>query len=427
MALDLYHRLQQLQKARERGQTPRGTGAPAQPASSEATEHERQSECVERSAAQERAEERAQERERAPIPGWEALGEFVYRRVERSAPLEHDIGLLRDAFLLPGDAPPERLCFYDLETTGLSAGAGTLAFLCGVGRLQADGSVEVVQLFLADYPGEPRFLRELSALFADADHLVSYNGKAFDMNILRNRYIMNRLEPPALGEVDLLYPTRRLYGGSLERCGLTEVGTQLLGLERDGDLPGSMVPDAYLDFLKAGDRRLLDNVFRHHVHDILTLPMLLLEIEAEVARVKRGEDPGRVDGFELGRMLAERARDGSDVQAAERLLWSLLSDGEHRGRAARSVSVGRYLGRHHRRKREWEHARTAWETLVSRWRVVSAAIELSKYFEHRSRELTRARDTLQAALSWPHSRVYREDIRYRLARIERKIAGRARS
>ena len=62
--------------------------------------------------------------------------------------------------LLPVGGQAADMLFFDIETTGLSGGAGTLAFLVGIGK-RIGKKLEVEQLFLRDYPGEPEFLEIL--------------------------------------------------------------------------------------------------------------------------------------------------------------------------------------------------------------------------------------------------------------------------
>ena len=54
-------------------------------------------------------------------------------------------------------ADPRPLLFFDLETTGLSGGAGTLAFLVGCGYFEDDG-FHTLQYFLSGYEAEHELL-----------------------------------------------------------------------------------------------------------------------------------------------------------------------------------------------------------------------------------------------------------------------------
>jgi uncharacterized protein YprB with RNaseH-like and TPR domain len=63
------------------------------------------------------------------------------------------------------DCPPGEWAFLDTETTGLSGGSGTCAFLVGVGRITPEGFC-VRQFFMRDFAEEP------SLLHAVAQHLA---------------------------------------------------------------------------------------------------------------------------------------------------------------------------------------------------------------------------------------------------------------
>src|ERR1017187_6306599 len=67
-----------------------------------------------------------------------------------------------DASLLGITAPLSRWAFLDTETTGISGGSGTYAFLIGVG-VWADGGFRVHQFFMRDFCEEPRTLDALAA------------------------------------------------------------------------------------------------------------------------------------------------------------------------------------------------------------------------------------------------------------------------
>jgi len=84
------------------------------------------------------------------------------------------------------------LLLFDLETTGLSGGAGTIAFLAAFGRFVPPAEIAITQYLLLDYPGEPDFLELVAGEFATnaPPFMVSYNGKSFDSQILRSRLLM---------------------------------------------------------------------------------------------------------------------------------------------------------------------------------------------------------------------------------------------
>ena len=81
--------------------------------------------------------------------------------------------------------------FIDTETTGLAGGTGTYAFLIGCGWLE-DGALRVEQYFMRDHADEPAMMAHLARLISRFDWTVSFNGKSFDLPLLRTRFIMNR-------------------------------------------------------------------------------------------------------------------------------------------------------------------------------------------------------------------------------------------
>jgi len=214
--------------------------------------------------------------------GWDEAAPFVWKRSTLLA-LESEIPPLPGLFLAGPDDLDE-LMFYDFETTGLSGGAGTLIFLAGFGILQ-ENSIRIEQLFLTDYPGEADFLREMSTLLCPDRLYVSYNGKSFDRNILLNRFRLNRMESPAMPrQLDLLYPARALWRRSLENCSLGRIEQDVLGIERDADIPGALIPQCYQDFLRGRDEGCIHRVAAHHLQDIVSLVHLLFLIEGAASK-----------------------------------------------------------------------------------------------------------------------------------------------
>jgi uncharacterized protein YprB with RNaseH-like and TPR domain len=179
---------------------------------------------------------------------------------------------------LPG---PEDILFFDLETTGLSRGAGTTAFLAAFGRLTPSGTgplrLRLDQYLLLDYPGEGDFLAALLPEFEPRPGpplVITYNGKAFDSQILTSRCIMMGIRPPAYHQGDLLHPARRLWKGILPSCSQGEIETAVLGLDRTGDVGGALAPDIWFSFLKSADPRPLLEICGHNQRDVLGLAVL---------------------------------------------------------------------------------------------------------------------------------------------------------
>src|SRR5262249_59459848 len=108
----------------------------------------------------------------------------------------------------------EGTLFVDLETTGLSGGAGTVAFLVGVGWFDL-GAFQVRQFLLTSYASERALLSAVAECFDAAALLVTYNGKTFDVPVMETRWLFHRMPMPleSVRHFDMLHPARRLWGG----------------------------------------------------------------------------------------------------------------------------------------------------------------------------------------------------------------------
>jgi len=171
---------------------------------------------------------------------------------------------------------PEDFLFFDLETSGLSGGAGTVAFLAAFGRFVPGGKLRITQYLLLDYPGENDFLDVVLSEFKNKESvIVSYNGKCFDSQILKTRCLMNRIKPPEYFHADLLHPARRLWKKLLIDCSQSSVETKIIGLDRSGDIPGALAPEIWFKFLKTGETERLLGICDHNVSDITGLSSIL--------------------------------------------------------------------------------------------------------------------------------------------------------
>jgi len=211
---------------------------------------------------------------------------------ELAAFLEESVS---EASLVTGGAAPRSpLLFLDLETTGLSGGAGTYPFLVGCGSFDHDGGF-ITRQYVRTRPSDERaLLAAVAAEFGRAGALVTFNGKAFDAPLLETRYLFHRLAWPAgqLPHVDVLHPARLFWheaaarrrmvrqvirsigeGGDDGGCS-SGAGTHAARANRSGDVPGSQIPSRYFEFLSNGDAEPLEGVLEHNRLDLLSLPGL---------------------------------------------------------------------------------------------------------------------------------------------------------
>ncbi len=161
--------------------------------------------------------------------------------------------------------------YLDLETLGF---AGVQLFLVGMLHAGAEG-FHVHQFLARDYSEEAAVLEVCRPLLEQAECLVTYNGRTFDWPFLTGRYQYHLRPPPALPQhLDLLPIARRLYRGRLPNCALGTVETHVLGIEREGDVPGSAIPDLYHRAVAEEDPQVLAPVLYHNQVDLLSLACL---------------------------------------------------------------------------------------------------------------------------------------------------------
>ncbi|HPI32052.1 MAG TPA: ribonuclease H-like domain-containing protein [candidate division Zixibacteria bacterium] len=280
----------------------------------------------------------------------------------------------------PARLPVADLRFFDLETIGLG-GAGTAAFLVGLGAL-VEGGFEVRQYLLPDYDDEAALLAAVAEEFSDRTVLVSYNGAAFDLPILLDRFTINRVgrEIPRARHVDLLHAVRRLFRRRLRQCDLGNIERDVFGFRRFDDIPGYLVPSVYFDWLSDHKLDEMEKVLQHNRHDIVSL-YFLAAVLAEVFE-SRGERLSEIDDLHSLARVFNRRRDFDLVVDLNRRVESLagtpdpLADhpdpradraqpGGHPGARALPADVLFFHAQTHKRRGEYDEAVVIWKQLAS--------------------------------------------------------------
>ena len=321
--------------------------------------------------------------------------------------------------------------FFDLETTGLSGGAGTQAFLVGCGWFDHDASFVTRQFLLTRYTDERPMLDTVAGELARAGALVSFNGKSFDAPLLETRYLFHRLawNGRQLPHVDVLHPARRFWKRGINEleCSLSALEKQILGVRRAGDVHGFEIPGRYFQFVRTGDARPLAAVLEHNRLDLLSLAALA----ARLFHVTRhGPDAAR-DAREALALGHVYMRGGLTVRACD--AYRRAVEMTERGAVSQLVRIEslRALALNHRRARQHADAAACWRRLVEAPgcppRIVREATEaLAVHHEHRERDLETAKTFALRGLDLGSEPLWVGAARYRLARLDRKLAAESR-
>jgi uncharacterized protein YprB with RNaseH-like and TPR domain len=380
--------------------------------------------------------------------GARSLGALLHQDPAAVGTFHPDFGIPRQADFLSA-------AFIDTETTGLGSGAGVYAFMVGIGSFeqsdrqtgdqtgdqpadQPDNLEFVVRQFFMRNPAEEgAMLLALAELLSNYDMTVTFNGRTFDLPLLRTRYRQNywalsmdydaiSMLEPERAHLDLLHPARRLWRRRLQSCRLINLEEKILGLQRsDDDVPGHLIPQVYIDFTHGGNAREINNVFYHNREDIVTMVPLAEQLARVLASKPDELDAGDLVGADWSSLGQSYEKHG-DLTSAERAYLralELISEDKPLAEAFQR------LGQLQKRQDRWDEATDTWQ----RWITTVADndpqpyVELAKYCEWKVKDLEQAEmwtgwalHNLRSAAAWQRSSEQIAQLEHRLARVQRK-------
>jgi uncharacterized protein YprB with RNaseH-like and TPR domain len=313
-----------------------------------------------------------------------------------------------------------RTLFLDTETNGLAGGAGTYAFLIGVGYWEGD--YFYIRQYFMRHPGEERsVLAHISTLLERFDSFVTFNGKSFDIPVLETRYVLARQPRPLRQRLhlDLLHPARRFWKWRLDSCALGYLEQHILGVARsEADVPGYLIPYLYNTFLRDQNAHPLKGIFYHNHQDLMALAALAVHMTRMVSDPTRHAAPYGHDHYALGCFYDEYG----DLAAAEaEYKRALRSPIPH----TMQSDAMRRLGVLFKRQQRWEEAAEYWRVLVAQHELIGYE-ELAKWHEHVRRDYGAAERAVVAALAAVSSGrlgvslEQRRGLEHRLNRIRKK-------
>jgi len=288
--------------------------------------------------------------------------------------------------------PISQLAFLDTETSGLSGGTGTYAFMVGAGRF-IDHEFRLSIFFMRDPAEEAALLEALADFLAPCSALVTFNGKAFDAPLLRTRYELNQIPCPFAGysHIDLLPLARRLWRDRLPSRALKYLEEHIMAAPRSSEeVPGFEIPWLYFDYLRTGDVTPLKGVFYHNSMDVVAMAALLSTTARMLADPHGLELEYGQDVIALAKLFEDLNRWDDAALLYERGLKTTLPE-EDFWQAIRRLSALQ------RRRGDMDTALRLWQQAAAEGHIY-AHIELAKYYEHTRRDPA-------AAMEWTNSAI----------------------
>ena len=320
------------------------------------------------------------------------------------------------------ELPLSRFAFLDTETSGLSGGTGTYAFLVGIARF-VDDQLVLRQFFMRDPSEEPALLEAVGQFLAPAQALVTFNGKAFDAPLLATRYRLHHVPIPFqdYAHLDLLPLARRLWRDRLESRALKFLEQHILGMSRASDeVPGYEIPWLYFDYLRSGDARPLSGVFYHNAMDVVAMAALLAYVNDVMEDPYGGHVEHGLDFVALGKLFEDLGRWEEAARLFEHGLELHLTESDF------ALAV-RHLSILQKRRGDFDEALRLWETAAANGHIY-AHVEIAKYYEHKRRDVKTALQWTRSALEHVEQadlpaymrKHWQNELHHRLARLERK-------
>jgi hypothetical protein len=342
--------------------------------------------------------------------------DYFHGKVRLSRFSTADLECLMSLMKEKGNVPPrDRIVFLDTETTGMQGGAGMCPFLVGLGSFIGD-EFHMLQYFIRDFDEEPSMLYALGELLSRYELVVTYNGAAFDLPLLETRFTLARLDSPFqnMSHLDLLFTARRLWRNGHGSCRLIALEREMLSFFRGPDVPGSMIPRVYFDYLQQRPSSTLNAVFTHNVNDVVSLAALSLHACDRVTLEPAPLDEP-LDLYSLARILENSREWRRAIQLYDMALAGGLAE-PVRKKALEELSVV------YRRAGDHERAREICVQLMAYPDFSMTGYEGAAIYHERVRgDLDSAIRVVEEGIARAESKRWNMLLKARWARLQQKV------
>lgn len=304
---------------------------------------------------------------------------------------------------------PEEILFFDTETTGLSRGVGTIPFLLGFSYIQGN-KIQIRQYFLKNISKESLMLDHALDFMNQFPYLVTFNGKSFDLPLLKNRFILNRRKSTdPLLHFDLLHIYRKLLPRDRWKGhSQSAMEQEMFNFFRDQDISGDKVPQIYFDFIKYGIFEPIDHVKLHNELDVIGLVFLFLK-SINIYQNKSTSHQALRSG--LARILAKNNR---FHEVAE--IFQSINNKEQMNYKDKLVLAFAY-----KKLQDYEQASFWYQKIFYEYECPFSLLLHLKLLEHQKNDYSTALELLNRYEETLKKHLTDEKIMSRRIRLERKI------
>lgn len=176
------------------------------------------------------------------------------------------------------DIEPNEVLFIDIEAIGLTFNTSNFPFLIGLGYY-SEQCFTLDQYLLLDISLEPLHLEYLEKYIKKYKYIASFNGKKFDIPLLKSRFYFygKRLEEH-FHHFDIYVIWKRLlpnkFSGGYSQKNLEN---KILNFFREDDIDGSRVPEIFFDWQKYQKYDEFLKIIHHNEWDVFNLFLLFIE------------------------------------------------------------------------------------------------------------------------------------------------------
>lgn len=183
--------------------------------------------------------------------------------------------------------PMFRIASLDIECTALDATYGRLLCAC----IKFADEDEPRTVLARRYKDEPKALETIIGWWNEADIIVHWNGKLFDVPFINARLMIRRkeLSTRALRKSPILHPDKKQIDGRWINSKLRTRGNRLDGAAKDLGLANQKYDVRGEAWIKAADghKESLDLIVKHCQKDVMITEEIMVILKPYIVRVNR--------------------------------------------------------------------------------------------------------------------------------------------